>query len=200
MIKFVAGQCQPRMYLAKSSGIGLAAARGIRASRPGPYLQPTGELCFEITTWIAEPIRKRWRDGKRQKLEDQLGDLLAGLIKAAAIAKERERVRAEEERRRLELEKQRMEQERLRRIDSARWRHLCELATLSRQANMVRAFLDEFEERAKRKLGEQELPAKMRDWFSWARARADVADPVLRSAATLVVENSSLHEWSYRDR
>ena len=43
-------------------------------------LQPTGELCFEITTWISEPIRKRWRDGKRKKLEEQLGDLIAGLI------------------------------------------------------------------------------------------------------------------------
>jgi hypothetical protein len=33
-------------------------------------LQPTGELCFEITTWISGPIRKRWRDGKRKKLEE----------------------------------------------------------------------------------------------------------------------------------
>ena len=78
-------------------------------------LQPTGELCFEITTWISEPIRKRWRDGKRKKLEEQLGELVAGLIKAAAIEKELERIRAEKERQRQELERQRMEQERLRR-------------------------------------------------------------------------------------
>jgi hypothetical protein len=44
-------------------------------------LEPTGELCFEITTWISEPIRKRWRDGKRKKLEEQLGELVAGLVK-----------------------------------------------------------------------------------------------------------------------
>jgi hypothetical protein len=70
-------------------------------------LEPAGELCFEITTWIAEPIRKRWRDGKRKRLEEQLGDLIAGLIKAAAIVKEWERVRAEEERQRQELERER---------------------------------------------------------------------------------------------
>jgi hypothetical protein len=58
-------------------------------------LQATGELCFEIATWISEPIRKRWRDGKRKKLEEQLGDLIAGLIKAAAIRKKWERIRAE---------------------------------------------------------------------------------------------------------
>jgi hypothetical protein len=94
-------------------------------------LEATGELCFEITTWISEPIRKRWRDGKRKKLEEQLGELVAGLIKAAAIEKELERVRAEKERQRQELERLRMEQERLRRIDAARWRHICELAMAS---------------------------------------------------------------------
>jgi hypothetical protein len=41
-------------------------------------LELTGELCFEITTWISEPIKKRWRDGKRKKLEEQLGELVAG--------------------------------------------------------------------------------------------------------------------------
>ncbi len=34
-------------------------------------LEATGELCFEITTHISEPIRKRWRDRKRKKLEEQ---------------------------------------------------------------------------------------------------------------------------------
>jgi hypothetical protein len=93
-----------------------------------------------------------------------------------------------------------MEQERLRRIDAARWRHICELATLSRQASIVHIFLDELEERTKKALGEDELPAEIRDWFSWARNRTDATDPVLRTADKLVAENSSLHEWSYRDR
>jgi hypothetical protein len=163
-------------------------------------LQPTGELCFEITTWISEPIRKRWRDGKRKNLEEQLGDLIAGLIKAAAIVKEWERVRAEEQRQRQELARQRMEQDRLRRIDAARWRHISELAMASRQASIVRTFLDELEERAKKTLGEHELPAETRDWFNWARKRADAADPVFSAADKLVAENSSVNEWTYRER
>jgi hypothetical protein len=163
-------------------------------------LQPTGELCFEITTWISEPIRKRWRDGKRKTLEEQIGDLIAGLIKAAAIVKEWERVRAEEERQRQELARQRMEQERLRRIDAARWRHVSELAMASRHASIVRGFLDELEERAKKTLGEHELRAETREWFSWARKRADAADPVFSAADKLVDENLSTNEWTYRDR
>jgi hypothetical protein len=66
-------------------------------------------------------------------LEEQLGDLIAGLIKAAAIRKQWERIRAEEERQRQELERERIEQERLRRIDAARWRHISELAMASSQ-------------------------------------------------------------------
>ncbi len=74
-----------------------------------------------------------------------------------------------------------------------------EAATLWHQASIVRIFLDELEERAKKTLGEHELPAETRDWFSWARNRTDAADPVLRTADKSVAENSSLHEWSYRD-
>jgi hypothetical protein len=163
-------------------------------------LQPTGELCFEITTWISEPIKKRWRDGKRKNLEEQLGDIIAGLIKAAAIVKEWERIRAEEERQRQELARQRMEQERLRRIEAGRWRHLSELAMASRQASIVRTFLDELEDRAKKTAGDHELPAETRDWFSWARNRANKADPALTATNQLVAENSSINEWTYRDR
>jgi len=122
------------------------------------------------------------------------------LIKAAAIVKEWERVRAEEERQRQELERKRNEQERLRRIDAARWRHICELAMASRQASIVRNFLDEFEERTKKTLGEHELPKKIRSWFSWARNRTDTSDPVFSAADKLIDENSSINEWSYRDR
>jgi hypothetical protein len=70
----------------------------------------------------------------------------------------------------------------------------------SRQASIVRTFLDELEERARKKLGEHELAAETRDWFNWARNRADAADPAFKSATAVVAENSSLHEWSYRDR
>jgi hypothetical protein len=61
-------------------------------------------------------------------------------------------------------------------------------------------FLDEFEEHAKKTLGERELPAEIRDWFSWARKRADVADHVFSAAHKVVAENSAINEWTYRDR
>ena len=101
-------------------------------------LEPTGEFAFEITTWIREPIRKRWRDRKRHRLEEQLADVIAGLIKAAAVRKEWERQRDEEERRRVELLARHAEQERLQRIDAARWQHLNELREAAQRASLIR--------------------------------------------------------------
>lgn len=64
----------------------------------------------------------------------------------------------------------------------------------------VRGFLDELEERAKKTLGEHELPTEVRDWLSWARKRADAADPAFSAPDKLVAENSTLNEWSYRNQ
>jgi hypothetical protein len=128
-------------------------------------LEPTAELAFEITTWISEPIRKRWRDGKRQKLEEQLADVIAGLIRASAVKKEWERRWHEEERRRAELHAQRADQERLRRIDLARWRHLNELREAAQRASSIREFIDRLEQRVQNE-NEAEMPAtELKEWF-----------------------------------
>jgi len=128
-------------------------------------LEPTGELAFEITTWISEPIQKRWRDGKRNTLEEQLADVIAGLIKAAAVEKEWKQQRREEERRRAELEAQRAKQERLRRIDAARWRHLNELREAAQRASLIREFIDRLEQRVQSQSGSQMPAAELQDWF-----------------------------------
>ena len=54
-------------------------------------LEATGELCFEITTYMSEPIRKRWRDGKRNdpKPEKRAMDKLS--LKRQAWSSGRER-------------------------------------------------------------------------------------------------------------
>jgi len=44
---------------------------------------------------LSDGTSERRRDAKRKKLEEQVSELVAGLIKAAAIEKELERVRTE---------------------------------------------------------------------------------------------------------
>ena len=159
-------------------------------------LEPTGELAFESTTWISEPIQKRWRDGKRRTLEEQLADVIAGLVKVAAVEKEWKRQRREEELRRAELEAQRAEQERLRRIDAARWRHLNELREAAQRASLIREFIDRLEQRMHSENGNQPPVAELQDWFRWARDKADAGDPLLRSAETLIKHNLAMTDRS----
>jgi hypothetical protein len=69
----------------------------------------TGALAFHIdATWyhFEASVRKSWRDGKKQRVEDCLGDIVAGLIATAralkadrAAREEAARQREEEERR-----------------------------------------------------------------------------------------------------
>ena len=56
-------------------------------------LEWTAELIFEVETYI--PLRKRWRDRKKARLEDQLDQLITGLVEVAAAEKEAERLRQE---------------------------------------------------------------------------------------------------------
>jgi hypothetical protein len=159
-------------------------------------LEPTGELEFEITTWISKPFQKRWRDGERHKLEQQLADVIVGLIKASAAEKEWKRQRDEEERRRAELEAQHAEQERLRRIDVARWRHLNELREAAQRASLIREFIDRLEQRVRGENEGRMSATELQNWFSWARDKADAADPLLKSPEALIKHNLTITDQS----
>lgn len=80
-----------------------------------PRYLPTGRLRFEITEYYPDPKpRLSWTDGKKQRLEEVLGDIIRNLEFAGERAKqwhlelqERERKRHEEAERRLEAKRQR---------------------------------------------------------------------------------------------
>jgi hypothetical protein len=65
----------------------LNAAPGIKSRT---ILRPTGTLAFKIHSWIGAGMRTQWRDTARKPLEDQLNNIVAGLLSAAAkIRKDR---------------------------------------------------------------------------------------------------------------
>jgi hypothetical protein len=47
-------------------------------------LQPTGRLVFTIESSLDSGMRRQWSDTTRRPLEEQLNDIIAGLIIAAA--------------------------------------------------------------------------------------------------------------------
>jgi hypothetical protein len=68
--------------------------------------EPSGRLSIEVwTEWGYN--RRNWRDGKTQRLEDQLPEVVAGFMRRALADRAEERKRAAEER-----EKQRIADER----------------------------------------------------------------------------------------
>jgi hypothetical protein len=88
---------------------------------------PSGNFVFTILEYCGEGVRKVWSDGKRQRLENCLNSIIAGLgaaaegVKTVRLKREQwEREWQEKERRRLEeQERRRKEEEKIK--DLERW-------------------------------------------------------------------------------
>jgi hypothetical protein len=103
-------------------------------------LRPTGVLTFSIETYLPTLPHRAWTDTADQPLEDQLGDILAGLLLAGPLLVQQRRERDEAEKQRREEERRRYEAAERQRLDDNRWRRFTELAARWRQADEVRRF------------------------------------------------------------
>ena len=137
---------------------------------------PSGNFIFAILEYCGEGVRKVWSDGKRQRLENCLNSIIAGLGTAAEGIKthraelERwERERQEQERRRWEeQERRRKEEEKIKDLDKwvAKWE----------QSLKIRQFVSEVEKAAAE--NEAKKTVNLTEWLSWARDYADSIDPI----------------------
>jgi len=103
-------------------------------------LQPAGILTFSIETYLPALPRRVWTETADQPLEEQVGDILAGLRLAGPMLAQQRREREEAERRRREEEHRRYQEAERRRLDDNRWRRFTEIATRWRQTDEVRRF------------------------------------------------------------
>jgi hypothetical protein len=156
----------------------------------------TGSLLFEIKTWLPRGTRTEWEDTKRAMLEQQLDDIVNGIM-AAFPALEQLRKEQEEDRRRSELAAQeRRERENARKLDAARCRRLLELASAWREAELARAFLAALRER---------LPAdsppvggvEAADWLAWAERKIEAHDPLGRDPDSALESIAGVTLWTY---
>lgn len=141
---------------------------------------PSGRLSLEIVSAWHYTGRTRWTDGKRQRLEHCLGQVLAALQQAATEQREhkeaearRRQWEAEEARRRL-LEQQRREHE------EARRRQLREEAERWELVRRLRDYVEAVEQEATKRsidVGEQ---TPLGQWIAWARSVAADLDPLPR--------------------
>ena len=161
-------------------------------------LQPTGTLSFSIENYLPTLPRRVWSDTATQILEDQLGDILAGVLLAGPLLVQQRREREEADRRRREEEHRRQQEADRRRLDNNRWRRFTELAARWQQTDEVRRFLDVLEQNqdVARSLGNGE---PVSEWLLWARDRLAKFDPLTAGPAGVFEDLLKITLWSYRE-
>lgn len=131
---------------------------------------PRGKLSFEIDEYCYG-YRKKWVDKAQSPLEDQLNDVIAGLVVAAEAERLKRLEREEQQRRWKEEERRRMKAQEL-------------LYLLERQieswskSRTIREFLRACESSIIERSGEIAPDSTEGRWLRWAHAYADQLDPL----------------------
>lgn len=137
-----------------------------------------------------------WEDGDTSKLEDQLTQVLIGIIVAAETFHRENAVhhhewlikrRAEmvEELRRKKEEEIRKARELKEKLERERIERLLAQADAMHKATVIRTYVDAVLARSSDVLGK---PEALQRWATWARAQADRIDPVLNGAVDLTTD------------
>lgn len=149
-------------------------ARGGYSWAPTHDFEASGRLIVETHSPGAVELRRRWADGKKQRLEDILGEVVIGLEAVSqAWRADRQRrareteVREDEQRRREEAEHQATHRRAL-------GDDLVRMATAWRTAETVRLFLAAVGE----KVPEDERTEQFAAWFAWAKNYMEGMDPL----------------------
>ncbi len=161
-------------------------------------LQPTGTLSFSIETYLPALPRRTWSDTVGQPLEEQVGDILAGVLLSGPLLVEQRRERENAERQRREEEHRRHQETERRRLDDNRWRRFTELAARWRQADELQRFLDVLQ-RHPNEAGSLSDGESVSHWLSWARARLARFDPLAAGSAGVFEDLLKITSWTYRE-
>jgi len=174
VIEFQLHEPQRRIDLLKESG---------KRLKPGEYFYPrwrfedTGALEFQIGH-VYGIERRTWRDGKRQRVEDCLNDIMVALVAGAVALHEQaeRRKRAEEERVRLA----RLEREETTQRDGEEQRVLQLIADADgwTRAERLRRFANAIETDAIAR-SPSSLPNVLSAWLAWVHYVADATDPTV---------------------
>jgi hypothetical protein len=161
-------------------------------------LQPTGNLMFEIKTYLPPGLTRTWREEAGKPLEDSLASILQTMLAAFPLLEKR-RLEREEESRRYQLAEQRQrEAEQERQREDGRWRRFLEFAGDWRDAELARNFLAALEARPFE--GEKLVAGRsLTDWLAWAEAQAFERDPLGDGAEPVFESIGEVNSWTYRD-
>jgi hypothetical protein len=142
---------------------------------------PSGKLTFEIDEYC-DGCQKKWTDKPQKPLEDQLNEVLAGLILTGEALRLRRIEHEEQQRRWREEERRRME-------DQERRHYLDQHREAWSQSQRLREFLLACEASLIERKGELAPDGPEAKWLRWSHRYADRIDPL---------KNGSLEEMILR--
>lgn len=144
--------------------------------RPKYKYEDTGRLTLQITDWLPKGSRRTWSDGKKQRLDDLLGEFLDGVVVASASNKERRLERERWEREWRDRERQREEDARRIKNEKNRRAGLFAQCAGREKAAAIRTMILDVQQRASRSPDEWP-PEDTSRWVEWATGLANRADP-----------------------
>ncbi len=154
--------------------------------------EPTGALALVIRSkgWPSEGLRRRWADGKTQRVEELIPDFIAGLMRTAIVMR-----RHEEETKKREEERRQREQERmkLREMIEAEKKKLEQLNQWMEnweKAERVRRFIAVYTEKTSTRA--QEKQPQYKEWIAWANQQADRLDPFITEKPASVLDRERI--------
>ncbi len=165
------------------------------SSAPKYDYVPTGELTLKLDGGYGSGLRSNWSDGRHQRLEDCLNQVIVSLVQMAAWLTA-ERLKREERERRFQAEqdrraalRHRVEQERQAvtklEKDAQAWQ----------RARTIRAYVDAVEAKARASGTPNDEQA---NWTVWARQQADRIDPLSENPPSVLdVKEEAIHPLSW---
>ena len=136
---------------------------------------PTGQLTLRIDEHYVG--RTSWKDKPTKTLEEQLNDVMVGLITASKIIRERDLEWERKRQRELEEQQRRAELARLQQIENERRRKLNLMVGSWIQSTNIRRFLVECE-KILSNVGSIQSDTVESRWLAWARSYAEEIDPL----------------------
>ncbi|MEO8614648.1 MAG: hypothetical protein ABI600_05860 [Luteolibacter sp.] len=140
---------------------------------------PAGVFEFSIDAGWGFGRTSTWKDGKIQRVESQLDQIIATVPLAGEFLKQQRQHWEEEERRRKQLEELRYRMDAIKRKEDAALEILLNHSTNHRRACDLRAFIESARELYLQDHGQtpaENSPAGL--WFKWAEQRAETLDPL----------------------
>ena len=149
------------------------------AYHPNYDYHPSGKLVLEIDGYWSSGIRKRWADGKKNRVENFVKDFICNVIKIADLKRTR-KIENEKREQQWELERQRRaELERQQEIELQRRNDLEKQSENWVKSRQLREYIQEVETAASTKGFSTTTNERYAFWLRWANNHADRLDPLI---------------------